>query len=91
MRGDYRRRWYGFLSDWKGERGPVQMGTALRRAARSDEPVTLPMPVLKMAADEYNAQGYGQSLERLNERGGLSLMEVIALLADAVDCERSSD
>jgi hypothetical protein len=44
---------------------------------------TLPRELVKIAADEYNAQGYSQSFDRLNERGGLGVLEIVRLLADA--------
>lgn len=44
--------------------------------------------IFELAAAEYNRQGHRQSAERLAERGGLSLWEIVALLADALEHER---
>lgn len=74
------RRWIEELYKAK-PRGPVQI------SAIGD----LPMRVLELAYEEY-AHNYGteQSLARLNERGGLSVGEVIGLLADLIERERES-
>jgi hypothetical protein len=78
------RRWYGMLSSFKGPTARVQIESPLveRYGQRS---TTLPEPIVRMAADEYNRH-YDQSYERLQERGGLGVLEIVALLADR--CER---
>lgn len=46
----------------------------------------LPEHVLRLAQMEYERQyGSGQDYERMQERGGLSVCEVIGLLADYVE------
>lgn len=79
-----RGRWYMTGAMSSGEQGPVQVNPRLQRRGQR---YSLPMPILAMAADEYNRH-HDQSLERLNERGGLGILEVVALLADR--CERLS-
>jgi hypothetical protein len=44
--------------------------------------------IARMAHDEY-AKCHDQSFERLHERGGFSVEEIIALLATALERERS--
>ncbi len=70
------RRWYGSLGSWSGPMCPV-LG--------DDQMYRLPEAIVRRASAEYNAQGYGQSHERLMGFGGLSLSEIVALLADALD------
>jgi hypothetical protein len=80
-----RDRWYGSLKRWDGRRGRVQTGSDLR--TRDGKGLTLPEPVLRLAQTEYERRyGHQQDYERMQERGGLSLMEVVGLLADY--CER---
>lgn len=45
----------------------------------------LPESILLLAHEEYAAQGHSQSFERIQERGGFGVMEVIALLADHLE------
>jgi len=40
---------------------------------------------LRLAHAEYERQFDGQSYERMQERGGFSLLEVVRLLADHVE------
>lgn len=62
------------------------MDTFIREAQRDHRSLTLPEPVLRLAQREYEAQyGHQQDYERMQERGGLSLGEVIGLLADYVE------
>lgn len=42
--------------------------------------------ILRLAHAEYERQHSGQDYERMQERGGLSVLEIIRLLAD--HCER---
>lgn len=80
------RRWCGNIVTWKGRRGIVQVGSPLREAVRDNtRQVTLPEPILRLAQDEYDLQYSGQPYERMQERGGLSIYEVIGLLADALE------
>lgn len=80
-------RWYGNLTHWAGPTGVVQTGSVVRRERR-DGPLRLPEPVLRLAQHEYDVQFPGQPYERMQERGGLSLLEIIGLLADALERER---
>ncbi len=54
-------------------------------AVRRDGKPTLPMTILKLAHDEYRAQGHSQSLERIQERGGFGVFEIVRLLADGIE------
>lgn len=74
-------RWYMGMSSWSGPKGKVQVGVKLRRAERLE----LPEPVLRLAQAEYDRQFPGQPYERMQERGGLGLMEVVSLLTDALE------
>lgn len=90
-----RGRWYGAdlartgsgrkVPD--GERGAVQTTIGFRRHYGWPEgkTFTLPLELLRIAGDEYEAQGYSQTFERLQERGGFGILELIALLADAAE------
>lgn len=83
MRG---ARWYmtQVCDETKGQsRAPIQV-----HRWRRDQKPTLPDELVRLATTEYNRQGYGQSHERLCERGGLSDIEIICLLADALEYER---
>lgn len=80
------RRWYlsGELRRDRTTGYPVQKELLHRR-----ESLYLAPEVIQMAYDEYAAQGFrDQSLERLNERAGFGILELVALLADALERER---
>ncbi len=79
-------RWYtGHVCDESGEkRAPIQV-----HRWRRDQKPTLPDELVRLATAEYNRQGFGQSHERLCERRGLSDIEIITLLADALEHERA--
>lgn len=83
-------RWYGamFRSDVK-QRGRVQIEGKLRDAIYPRTPadtLTLPEHVLRLADAEYQHQFGGcQDYERMQERGGLGVLEIIALLADLAE------
>lgn len=85
----YKRRWVGSLSGSNpGPRGKVQISSEIRDAVRgrTHSELTLPEPVLRLAQAEYEHHfGHSQDYERMQERGGLSLYEVIGLLADYVE------
>ena len=51
---------------------------------RRDRP-TLPASILRLAQAEYEQQHHGQDYERMQERGGLGLLEIVRLLADYVE------
>ena len=46
---------------------------------------TLPESILRLAHAEYERQHRGQDYERMQQRGGLSILEVVRLLADHVE------
>lgn len=76
-----RPRWFMGAGHWNGPKGVTQVPLALKRV----ESVTVPEPILRLASAEYDRQFSGQPYERIQERGGFSLMEVINLLADALE------
>lgn len=79
------RHWYRRLSD-ASPRGVVQVESLVRDAERGREKLTLPEYVLRLAHAEYEYQyGNSQDYERMQERGGLGVLEVVALLADYVE------
>lgn len=41
--------------------------------------------IMRLAQDEYDRQFPGQPYERIQQRGGLSVLEVVGLLADHVE------
>lgn len=79
-------RWYGFMQSWTGDMGTAQIDSALRSSPdrRVPRSLKLPEPVLRLAQAEYDARYPGQPYERMQERGGLSVLEIVALLADRV-------
>lgn len=78
-------RWYSTTHSAK-PRGVVQFGQQERDAAYRGERYTLPEGILRLAQTEYEHQyGNKQDYERMQERSGLSVMEVIGLLADYVE------
>lgn len=80
-------RWYGGISSWKGPTGVAQ-----REHVSWDDrykALHLPEPVLLLAQAEYDIQFPGQPYKRMQERGGLGVLEIIALLADALERERA--
>lgn len=77
----FKPRWY--MGDWKGPVGKVQVESTLRAMDRRGG--TLPEPILRLAQAEYDIQFPGQPYERMQERGGLGLGEVVRLLADALE------
>lgn len=73
-------RWYGRM-DAKPS-GKVQITVNTFKKSTFE----LPLEVLKLAYAEYALQyGTSQSFGRIQERGGFSILEVIGLLADAVE------
>ncbi len=82
---DRHPRWYGNLTNWSGPTGVVQISGRIRRAQRSGEPLTLPEPLLRLAQAEYDIRFPGQPYEEMQKRGGLGILEVVALLADALE------
>ena len=45
----------------------------------------IPEAIQRLAHAEYEKQHPGQSYERMQERGGLSVLEIVRLLADHVE------
>jgi hypothetical protein len=81
-----RQKWYGAIASWKGPHGVVQVELLVRDAERRGARLRLPEPVLRLAQTEYEQRyGTGQDYERMQERGGLGVLEVVALLADYVE------
>lgn len=71
-----RERWSGRVLSSE-PRGVAQFHREIR---------TLPEGILRLAQAEYEYQyGTSQDYERMQERGGLSVNEVIGLLADYVE------
>ena len=76
MDSTFKSKWYTI---WPKENGNIY------GRIQSEKFNVLPIEILRMAYDEYAAQGHGgQSFERIQERGGFSAREVISLLADSV-------
>lgn len=51
---------------------------------RQEKPL-IPESVQRLAHAEYERQHSGQDYERMQERGGLSVLEIVRLLADYVE------
>jgi len=64
----------------KGAKGKVQTSNIERYQS-----LKLPEPILRLAQAEYDRQYPGQPYERMQERSGLSILEVVALLADTAE------
>ena len=80
------RRWYGHVLDHDGPTGVVQTDTPTRQF-----PVLrLPEAILRRAHEEY-AKHHDQTFERIQERGGFGLTEIIELLADALGIATEDD
>ena len=84
MRANVERSdWVMHLTSWHGPKGKAQVH--FRREELSDHSMMLPEPVLRLAFAEYERRfGRSQSYERMQERGGLNVLEIIGLLADRV-------
>lgn len=80
-------RWY--LSDVldRGTGRKVEGPKGIVSTGRSK--LELPEELIRLAQDEYDIQHPGQPYERMQERGGLGVVEMICLLADALERERS--
>ena len=65
--------------------GIFQVETSLEPVVRRRERPTLPESILRLAHAEYEQQHHGQDYERMQERGGLGILEVVRLLADYVE------
>lgn len=65
----------------KPARVPVQVGTFHRPGVRT----SVPTPIAEMAYAEYVRQyGNDQSFERLHQRGGFGVIELMALLCQRI-------
>ena len=75
-----------YSCDWPEDEpmGVMQRDTSLTDVYWSREPSarTLPESILRLAHAEYERQYRGQDYERMQQRGGLSVLEVLRLLAD---------
>jgi hypothetical protein len=78
-------RWAGDLTRYTGSRGKVQVDSLFRSYRNRGEQFTLPEPVIRLAQDEYDRQYPGQPYERMQERGGLSLLEIVGFMADRIE------
>lgn len=75
-----RDKWNGRLHSAQ-PRGRVQVEAMVREGG-----LTLPEHVLRLAQTEYERQyGTSQDYERMQERAGLGILEVVGLLADYVE------
>ncbi len=79
-----------YCDSWTGDEGPVgvyQVDTELDPTVRrrSGKPPTLPESILRLAHAEYERQHSGQDYARMQQRGGLSVLEIVRLLADYVE------
>lgn len=70
---------------WTGPVGKAQIEDRLTDRRAPGRSLTLPEPVLRLAQAEYDRQFPGQPYERMQERGGLGILEVVALLADYIE------
>lgn len=78
------RHYFGNSGD---ARGVFQVDTDLEpHVRRSRGNPMLPESILRLAHEEYAKQCPGQDFERIQQRGGFSLFEIVRLLAD--HCER---
>lgn len=75
----YHCRWYK-----DDPKGVMQVDLDLTGGRRKPKP-TMDETVLRLAHAEYAQQHHGQDYERIQERGGFSVLEVIRLLADHVE------
>ena len=64
--------------------GVAQLDECFRGRDRSIR-IKIAEPILRLAQEEYDRQHPGQPYERMQEHGGLSILEIIALLADHVN------
>lgn len=70
-------RWYMRINLREGPQVPVQWD-------RRDERQTIHEGIAKLAHEEY-ARHHDQSFERLHERGGFGIGEILCLLADNIE------
>lgn len=85
MSNDWMQQWSRSTSPRDTPTGIVQLGI-YGNSDRRAVPRTLPEGILRLAQREYeNQHGFAQDYERMQERGGLSVSEVIRLLADLAE------
>lgn len=79
--------WYMRLGSPSAPTGVAQISDTIRMShQRRGDTIDLPEHVLRLAHAEYeHQQGRSQDYERMQERGGLSVLEVVALLADLAE------
>lgn len=80
-------RWAMGWTSWKGPTGVAQTSNIRRNHPES---IRLPEPILRLAQEEYDRQFPGQPYERMQERGGLSVTEIITFLADLIERDRGT-
>ena len=78
-----------YHANWRADDSPskYQIDDSLQDRVirvRNEKPV-IPESIHRLAHAEYARQHSGQSYERMQERGGLSVLEMIRLLADYVE------
>ncbi len=85
----FRPRWYAGGALDREPQGRVQVDSAL---VRHDDRRrrTLPEALLRLAHEEYDRQHPRQPYERMQERGGLSVLELVMLLGDHVERLKAS-
>lgn len=90
---NFKSRWYhsdvldqGAGRKVEGPRGIVSISSLSGR--NRHESLQLPESLIRLAQDEYDIQHPGQPYEIMQERGGLGLLEMVLLLADALERER---
>lgn len=78
----FRPRWCGTGALTAAPQVPMQIEALIQTRRRS----TIPEGIARLAYDEYAARyGTDQSFERLHERGGFGVLEIVTLLADRVE------
>jgi hypothetical protein len=83
----FQPRHYHCNWDDKEPRGVFQIDNELDANLirhRGKRPV-LPESILRLTHAEYERQHSGQDYERMQQRGGLSILELVRLLADYVE------
>jgi hypothetical protein len=83
------RHYCGFTDYYKdSKQGVVQIDLELTGGTwryKPKDPFKMSETVLRLAHAEYERQYPGQDYERVQERGGLSIIEIVNLLADYVE------
>lgn len=83
----FKPRHYNCNWDSSGSPSRYQIDDGLKEwvnSKRHKKPI-IPESIQRLAHAEYTRQHPGQSYERMQDRGGLSVLEMIRLLADYVE------